>query len=408
MRIVIGSDHAGFPVKKGLSTYIRQLGHQLVDVGTHTTDPVDYPDYADALGQTLIHGRAERGVLICGSGVGASVAVNKLPGIRAGLCHDTYSAHQGVEHDNMNVLVLGGRVIGPELARELITVYLGATFTKELSHQRRLQKLYALEERYSVYPGHIQPAITGGRYEAVLFDVDSVITNAASVHATCWKKLFDEYLQKWAAKSDRMVRPFDVTTDYRVYVDGKPRYEGVRDFLKSRRIVLPEGTRKDPPSAETICGLGNRKNDLVHEHLASAGIEAYPGSIAFLKYLRQLGVKTAVVTSSQNCEAILHAAKAHDLFDARVDGDVLLRHGLAGKPAPDCFLKATKMLGVLPDRTVVIEDVVSGVEAGTKGGFGLVIGLARNGNAEELRAHGAHVVVNDLAELLENRTIEAA
>ncbi len=155
MRIVIGSDHAGFPLKEDLSASIRQLGHQVVDVGTHSTEAVDYPDYAEALSKTLLDGQAERGVLICGSGVGASVAANKLPGIRAGLCHDTYSAHQGVEHDDMNVLVLGGRVIGPELARELVTAYLGATFTGEERHRRRLQKVHILEERYSA---HAQPA----------------------------------------------------------------------------------------------------------------------------------------------------------------------------------------------------------------------------------------------------------
>ena len=155
MRIVIGSDHAGFPLKEDLRAYIRQLGHQVVDVGTHSTEAVDYPDYAEALSTTLLDGQAERGVLICGSGVGASVAANKLPGIRAGLCHDTYSAHQGVEHDDMNVLVLGGRVIGPELARELVTAYLGATFTGEERHRRRLHKVHALEERYRA---HAQPA----------------------------------------------------------------------------------------------------------------------------------------------------------------------------------------------------------------------------------------------------------
>ena len=155
MRIVIGSDHAGFPLKDDLSAYIRQLGHQVVDVGTHSTEAVDYPDYAEVLSKTILDGQAERGVLICGSGVGASVAANKLPGIRAGLCHDTYSAHQGVEHDDMNVLVLGGRVIGPELARELVTAYLGATFTGEERHRRRWQKVHVLEGRYSA---HAQPA----------------------------------------------------------------------------------------------------------------------------------------------------------------------------------------------------------------------------------------------------------
>ncbi len=147
MRIAIGSDHAGFAMKENVAAFLRQLGHEVEDVGTHSTDPVDYPDYAEAVGKALQKGQAERGVLICGSGVGASVAVNKLLGIRAGLCHDTYSAHQGVEHDDMNVLVMGARVIGSELARELVQAYLGAKFTGEERHRTRLEKVRALERR---------------------------------------------------------------------------------------------------------------------------------------------------------------------------------------------------------------------------------------------------------------------
>jgi beta-phosphoglucomutase family hydrolase len=238
------------------------------------------------------------------------------------------------------------------------------------------------------------------RYQAVLLDMDGVITDTASIHATCWKMMFDEFLQTWSTRNAEPFRAFDVVTDYKLQVDGKPRYHGVRDFLKSRGIVLPDGTPADPPTAETVCGLGNRKNELVNDFLASAGVEAYAGTVAFLKYLRQMGIKTAVVTSSQNCQVVLHAAKVEDLFDARVDGDVLVKQGLAGKPAPDSFLKAAEMLGVMPERAVVIEDAISGVRAGAQGGFGLVIGVARKGNAEELKAHGAHIAVNDLAELL--------
>lgn len=148
MRVVIGSDHAGYQLKEILLDYLHKNGYEVIDIGTHNTDPVDYPDFADSLGKSILEGRADRGVLICGSGVGASVAANKIPGIRAGLCHDTYSAHQGVEHDDINVLVIGARVIGPELARELVTTFLGARFTKEARHLRRLEKLRVLEERY--------------------------------------------------------------------------------------------------------------------------------------------------------------------------------------------------------------------------------------------------------------------
>jgi len=246
----------------------------------------------------------------------------------------------------------------------------------------------------------MQPPITRDRYQAVLFDMDGVITDTVSIHATCWKIMFDEFLQTWSTQNAEPFRAFDVVTDYKLQVDGKPRYQGVRDFLKSRGIVLPDGMPEDPPTTETVCGLGNRKNELVNDLLASDGVEAYAGTVAFLKYLRRLGIKTAVVTSSQNCQAVLHAAKVENLFDTRVDGDVLVKQGLAGKPAPDPFLKAAEMLGVMPERAVVIEDAISGVRAGVQGGFGLVIGVARKGNAEELKAHGAHMAVNDLAELL--------
>ncbi len=244
-----------------------------------------------------------------------------------------------------------------------------------------------------------RPVIARDRFDAVLFDMDGVVTDTASIHASCWKIMFDEFLQKRVARNAEPFRCFDAT-DYKLYVDGKPRYMGVGDFLKSRGIVLPEGTNEDAPSAETVCGLGNRKNELVKTRLLAGGAEAYPGTVAFILYLRRLGTKTAVVTSSENCQTVLKAAKVDDLFDARVDGAVLAEQHLAGKPAPDSFLKAAEMLDVLPQRAVVIEDAISGIQAGAQGGFGLVIGVARKGNAKELEAQGAHVVVNDLSELL--------
>jgi len=194
-------------------------------------------------------------------------------------------------------------------------------------------------------------------------------------------------------------RPFDPATDYRLYVDGKPRFDGVRDFLTSRGIQLPEGSPHDPPEAETVGGLGNRKNDLVNKIIEDAGVEPYEGSVKLLHQLRHQGFKIAVVTSSQNCAAVLRAAKLDAFFDMRVDGNTILAEHLAGKPAPDTFLMAAKLLGVQPSRAVVIEDALSGVEAGSSGNFGLVIGVARKGNADELRRHGAHLVVNDLGEL---------
>jgi HAD superfamily hydrolase (TIGR01509 family) len=238
--------------------------------------------------------------------------------------------------------------------------------------------------------------------------MDGVITDTASVHAACWKTMFDEYLQKWARQNAKPFRAFDVHTDYKIHVDGKPRFQGVRDFLRSRSIIVPEGRQDDPPTAETIYGLGNRKSELVINHLASAGVDAYPGSVAFLKYLQTSGIKSAVVTSSQNSQTVLHAARIDHLFDARVDGNMLLHEGLIGKPSPDSLLKATEILRVAPERTVVIDDSISGVRAGAQGGFGLVIGVNRKGNADELKANGADIVVNDLAELINYRTSEVA
>jgi beta-phosphoglucomutase family hydrolase len=243
-------------------------------------------------------------------------------------------------------------------------------------------------------------AISRDQYDAVLLDLDGVITDTASIHAACWKQMFDEYLQKRATQRGEAFRPFDITTDYRLYVDGKPRYDGVRDFLTSRGIRLPEGSPDAPPQAETVDGLGNRKNDLVNKIIEEKGVEPYEGSVELIHQLRHRGFKIAVVTSSQNCTAVLKAAKLDRFFDAQVDGNVIHAQHLAGKPAPDSYLMAAKLLGVEPARAVVIEDALSGVEAGSNGKFGLVIGVARKGNADELRRHGAHLAVNDLGELV--------
>jgi beta-phosphoglucomutase family hydrolase len=244
-----------------------------------------------------------------------------------------------------------------------------------------------------------QSGISRYRYDAVLLDLDGVITDTAGIHAACWKQMFDEYLQKRATQRGEAFHPFDVATDYRLYVDGKPRYDGVRDFLRSRGIQLAEGSPDDPPEAETVDGLGNRKNDLVNKIIEEKGVEPYEGSVTFIRRLRHQGFKIAVVTSSQNCTAVLKAAKLDHFFDLQVDGNVIHAEYLAGKPAPDTYLRAAQLLGVEPGRAVVIEDALSGVEAGAAGGFGLVIGVARKGNSEELQRHGAHLVVNDLGEL---------
>src|SRR3974377_2114743 len=243
--------------------------------------------------------------------------------------------------------------------------------------------------------------VSRDQYDAVLFDLDGVVTDTANVHARCWKQMFDEYLQKRARQRGEAFRPFDLAADYRLYVDGKPRFDGVRDFLTSRGIQLPEGSPDDPPQLDTVGGLGNRKNELVNAVIAHKGVQPYDGSVKLIERLRHDGFKIAVVTSSQNCGTVLKAARLDAFFEARGDGNMMHAQNLAGKPAPDTYLAAAKLLGVEPARSIVIEDAIVGVEGGQRGKFGLVIGVARKGNAEELRQHGAQVVVNDLSELVD-------
>jgi trehalose-phosphatase len=236
-----------------------------------------------------------------------------------------------------------------------------------------------------------------GWVEAVIFDLDGVITDTAEVHARAWEEMFNDFLKARAAKRGEAFRPFDTRDDYLRYVDGKPRYDGVRSFLDSRGIHLDEGTPDDPPARETICGLGNRKNALYNRLIASGGVRPYPEAVAFLRRLKADGVKTAIVSSSKNCKTVIEAARIDHLFDVRVDGVVSAKRGLQGKPAPDIFLEAAQDLQVAPDRGVVFEDALSGVEAGRRGAFGCVIGVDRTGENPDLQAHGADLVVPDLA-----------
>ena len=245
-----------------------------------------------------------------------------------------------------------------------------------------------------------QNPITRDHFDAVLFDLDGVLTSTAKIHSRCWKTMFDDFLSQRAAEGKEPFRPFDIETDYKLYVDGKLRYEGVQTFLESRHISLSEGTPEDLPTANTVCGLGNRKDELVKAAIDRGEVESYPGSVALVRWLREQGIRTAVVSSSNHCEEVLRAAGILDLFDARVDGRVASQLHLPGKPAPDTFLTAARMLGVTPARAVVVEDAISGVQAGRAGGFGLVVGVDRGGSGAALRAHGADVVVTDLQELL--------
>lgn len=242
--------------------------------------------------------------------------------------------------------------------------------------------------------------ITADKYDAVLFDMDGVLTMTMTIHAACWKRMFDAYLRERAARDGQRFRPFDIATDYKAYVDGRLRYDGVRAYLASQEIVLPEGSPEDDPGCETVCGLGNRKDRMVNEVIATEGVTTLDGSLEVVQQVRAAGLKTAVVSASKNCVTILDAAGIRDLFDCVVDGHVATRLGLPGKPAPDCFLEAARQLGVAVARAVVIEDAIAGVQAGRAGGFGMVIGIDHHGDRDVLRQNGADLVVEDLREIL--------
>jgi beta-phosphoglucomutase family hydrolase len=236
---------------------------------------------------------------------------------------------------------------------------------------------------------------------ACLFDLDGVLTQTAKVHAAAWKEMFDAFLRERAAKAGEPFRPFDPVADYDEYVDGKPRYDGVRSFLASRGIELPEGREDDSPSVETVRGLGDRKNEIVLRLIREHGVKAYEGSVRYLRAAREAGLRRAVVSSSSNCRDVVAAAGIEALLEARVNGIVAEREHLRGKPAPDTFLAGAHALGVKPAEAAVFEDALAGVAAGRAGGFGCVVGVDRVGQADALRAHGADLVVSDLAELLE-------
>jgi alpha,alpha-trehalase len=243
-----------------------------------------------------------------------------------------------------------------------------------------------------------RPVLSLDGLEAVVFDTDGVLTDTASVHAAAWKRLFDEYL---ARRSEGLGEPFRrfEHADYLHHVDGRSRYDGVAGFLTSRGIQLPWGVPADPPGRGTVCGLGNAKDRWFVAHLREHGADAFPTSVGFVRRLRGAGVRTAVVSASRNMVAVLEAAGLRDLFDVEVDGVEADRLGLAGKPDPALFLEAARQLGVVPARAAVVEDALAGVEAGRRGGFGLVVGVDRGGQAAALAARGADVVVDDLGRL---------
>jgi beta-phosphoglucomutase family hydrolase len=235
---------------------------------------------------------------------------------------------------------------------------------------------------------------------ACLFDMDGVVTKTSVVHDAAWKEMFDDFLREWSSRHGAQFVPFDAVRDYEEYVDGKPRLEGIRSFLASRSIELPEGADSDPAGTPTVYGLGNQKNALFVKVLERDGVEVYDGSHRYITAVRSAGLRTAIVSSSANTVAVLKAGGITDLFDARVDAQVAHERGLRGKPAPDTFLEAARMLGVEAGQGAVFEDALAGVAAGHDGRFGCVVGVDRLGQAQALRQHGADIVVQDLAELL--------
>lgn len=236
-------------------------------------------------------------------------------------------------------------------------------------------------------------------FESVIFDMDGVITKTALTHAAAWKKMFDEYLKKRESEHGEEFVEFTHENDYLPFVDGKPRYKGVASFLESRGISIPMGEPGDAPGTETVCGLGNSKNDAFNEVLKRDGAEVYPSTEALIKELKTAGVKLGVASSSKNCKPVLETVNLLNVFDARVDGVVSAELNLHGKPEPDIFTTACDMVGKPYAKSIVVEDAVSGVQAGRKGNFGLTIGIARENNAAELKKAGADIVVADLEEI---------
>jgi|SRR5579875_1990255 len=234
---------------------------------------------------------------------------------------------------------------------------------------------------------------------ACLFDLDGVLTPTAEIHAQAWKSMFDDFLRRRSQRTGDPFREFELPRDYDEYVDGRPRLDGVRSFLQARGIELPEGGPEDPPDADTVHGLGERKNRLVLELIDRQGVRPYEGSVRYLERAVAAGLSCAVVSSSANTRNVVRSAGLERFFKARVDAQVAEREQLAGKPAPDTYLAAARMLGVAPAAAAVFEDALAGVEAGRAGGFAIVVGIDRVGQAEALREHGADVVVGDLGEL---------
>jgi trehalose 6-phosphate phosphatase len=258
-------------------------------------------------------------------------------------------------------------------------------------------------DNHSIHRAKMSENDTHPHYDGGIFDLDGVVTHTAQVHSRAWKKMFDEYMAEWSAKNDKEQAPFSMDSDYPIYVDGKPRYQGALSFFESRGIELPFGEPSDPALKETVCGLGNRKNEIYRELVKTDGVGIFDPTVEFIKALRDRKQKIGLMSSSKNTRDIIRIAGLVELFDAVVDGVTAEEEGMRGKPHPDVYLRCAEILDLDPSRSFVVEDAASGVEAGSRGKFGVVVGLAHGGQEQALRDAGADIVISDPAAL----TVEA-
>jgi len=374
----------------------------------YTEEAYEYFRYAVQMDLANIGGNVRDGAHIAAIGGTWMTLTYGFGGLRDHGGEISFDPHLPVQWEGMSFPVaVRGSEIAVDLDHEKATYTLLAGPELTIRHQGRELTLKegkpvsaTVERAAPEVVATVGENLPREKYDAVLFDMDGVLTATAEVHAEAWKRTFDAYLQERSDRTGEPFRPFEIGADYLLHVDGKPRQDGVRDFLHSRGIQVPDGTPDAPPGADSIWGIGNRKNELINTIIREEGVRAYDGSVRVVNDLRRRGVRMAVVTSSTNGEKTLAAAGIRDLFDIMVDGNVARDEKLAGKPAPDTYLHAARLLDVDPARTVVVEDAISGVQAGRAGDFGLVLGVARGSNAEELLRNGADLVVSDLGELL--------
>ncbi|RJR46011.1 MAG: HAD family hydrolase [Desulfobacteraceae bacterium] len=377
------------------------------EIGYHE-EAFEYFRYAVLMDLADIGGNVRDGVHVASIGGTWMALTYGLAGMRDQGGVLSFDPRLPVQWDGMSFpVIVRGSELEVDLAHQQATYRLRRGGDLTIRHQGREVTLREGEAiSLAVHRPEKRPAVTietvipRNRFDAVLFDMDGVLTATAEVHALAWKEMFDEFLKRRELRLGEPFRPFEIGTDYLLLVDGKPRENGTHDFLASRGIQLPTGTPEDAPDMETEWGLGNRKNELVQEIIRTKGVRAFPGSVRLLHRLREEGVRTAVVTSSSNADMTLEAAGIAGLFDAKVDGNVAAELGLAGKPDPAPYLEAARRLGAEPARAVVVEDALSGLQAGKRGGFGLVLGVARSVSPDEMRRNGADIVVADLGDLL--------